>query len=748
MARTALLYAFPALLVVTSWLGLEEPQQGGRLLAAAALALVPALVRPWWARVLAALVGAAVVLPGAFGLSSVHGSGYTQLFGRFWNGLLAFYDVNVPFEPLSHPRMHGIVVAATFAFCLALALGIAFRRPGLASVVVAAGAAWPATLVPDRNELRLGGFVLAAVLLLYAGLRGRGAVTVRPALVAGGVVVLAAVVATSSPAVAKDAFLGWERWSIASSEPAVSVQFVWDSQYDGIRFPKKVTPVFRVAGITRPVYWRATTLDSFNGYGWREQLPWITHVSRDGRDELASDDSYPEAARDTDRWQRQVVEVAALADNHLIGASVPVAFRTPRDDVRYRAAGVASLAGLTVHGDQYAVWSYAPEPTAQELQRAGTDYPNDVLRQDLAVGAIDMPPFGTPGRSARVAALLDRFRTDDRIGAYRPLYRQAVDVAGAARTPYEAAAAVELWLRTVGGFEYDEQPPQTPGVPPLVAFVSRTKAGYCQHFAGAMALMLRYLGVPARVAAGFTSGTYETESEVWTVTDHDAHTWVEVWFEGYGWLPFDPTPERGSLNASYTASSQAFDVDRTSPRVAPLLGLTRQALQDRIARDRGLAHGAEAGTSQGSGAQARRAVRDHGPSLLVLLVLVGIAAVAVIGCAKVIIRRARYLTRDPRRIAAACRQELVDYLRDQRLDPPPGATLAEVSESLQERLSVSGRRFEAAATAARFGRPASAAAEADRSRHELRGLLRSIRRQLTAVERLRGLISLRSLGFR
>ena len=78
--------------------------------------------------------------------------------------------------------------------------------------------------------------------------------------------------------------------------------------------------------------------------------------------------------------------------------------------------------------------------------------------------------------------------------------------------------------------------------PPLVGFVTRTHAGYCQYFAGAMALMLRYLGIPARVAVGFAGGTYDPKQHVWNVTDREAHAWVEVWFKGYGWLPFDPTP--------------------------------------------------------------------------------------------------------------------------------------------------------------------------------------------------------------
>ena len=52
--------------------------------------------------------------------------------------------------------------------------------------------------------------------------------------------------------------------------------------------------------------------------------------------------------------------------------------------------------------------------------------------------------------------------------------------------------------------------------------------------------MLRYLGVPARVAVGFSSGTYDAKRGVWSVTDHDAHAWVEAWFRGYGWLPVRP----------------------------------------------------------------------------------------------------------------------------------------------------------------------------------------------------------------
>ena len=129
-----------------------------------------------------------------------------------------------------------------------------------------------------------------------------------------------------------------------------------------------------------------------------------------------------------------------------------------------------------------------------------------------------------------------------------------------AESPYEATLTIERWLRSDGGFTYDEHPPAPAALPPLVDFVERTKLGYCQHFAGSMALMLRYLGIPARVAVGFTSGTWKDGT--WTVTDHDAHAWVEAWFSGYGWLTFDPTPGRGTLSATYTNASDSADAIR------------------------------------------------------------------------------------------------------------------------------------------------------------------------------------------
>ena len=79
-----------------------------------------------------------------------------------------------------------------------------------------------------------------------------------------------------------------------------------------------------------------------------------------------------------------------------------------------------------------------------------------------------------------------------------------------------------------------------PGELPLVDFLLRTHAGYCQHFAGAAALLLRMAGVPSRMVTGFATGVRTERGFV--VRDVDAHAWIEVYFEDLGWVPFDPTP--------------------------------------------------------------------------------------------------------------------------------------------------------------------------------------------------------------
>jgi hypothetical protein len=132
--------------------------------------------------------------------------------------------------------------------------------------------------------------------------------------------------------------------------------------------------------------------------------------------------------------------------------------------------------------------------------------------------------------------------------------------------------------------------------------------------------------------------------------------------------------------------------------------------------------------------------------VLALIGLVLAGALAVLLVTKVAVRRLRYLVRDPRRLAAACRHELVDFLLDQRIEAARSATLHELGELVRDELAVEPDRFVAAATAARFGPPEGARAASRDARRELRLLLSRIRPRLTPFERARGLLSVRSLG--
>jgi hypothetical protein len=261
-----------------------------------------------------------------------------------------------------------------------------------------------------------------------------------------------------------------------------------------------------------------------------------------------------------------------------------------------------------------------------------------------------------------------------------------------------------------------------------------------------MALMLRYLGIPARVAAGFTSGSYDNDENEWTVTDHNAHAWVEVYFPGYGWLPFDPTPGRGLLNAAYSIASPTFDT-RDAPEALGGRSQFLEALRTEAAEAQGRPglesfSGATSGTG---GAGGGTVVRDKGPSIVALAFLVLAAAVGLIVGLKALIRALRFSGRDPRALAAACRRDIVGFLADQGFELSPSATMAEVGAILDRYYAVDGRTFVSATTLARFGPPGGADDAVDRARSELRRVRRDLRHQLSALSRFRGAISLRSL---
>jgi hypothetical protein len=132
-------------------------------------------------------------------------------------------------------------------------------------------------------------------------------------------------------------------------------------------------------------------------------------------------------------------------------------------------------------------------------------------------------------------------------------------LAAGAHSQWETVNRVEQYLLGGGRFRYTTRVPPR-GRQPLVDFLLRDHAGYCQQFAGAAALLLRLARVPARVVSGFATGV-QTAPGRFTVRDLDAHEWIEVYFEGYGWVPFNPTP-----TTSPAAIAAGIDPAIRSPR--------------------------------------------------------------------------------------------------------------------------------------------------------------------------------------
>ena len=732
MARALVACILPALAITIAWVRVEEPARVGEALAVAAVALVPALVPGGWKRALAAVAALAGFAWIAYGTEPWELLPFRDerivvpVVNAIGEGVAGFYTTLLPFETPESQEMHALVLSAVFGFVIGTSLLTAASKPFWAVAVAVVGVCWPATLMGGQTVL-LGSLALAAALSIPLVLRSRSGPSLVAGVAAAAVVVAGAAWASAATNVAREAALDWEAWDFGGLPAATApgVRFVWDSNYDGVEFPAKKTVVLTIEGPETARYWRASTLDVFADDHWFENHLWLGRAEPDG-DPLPRDRFTPARALRPESWVEQRIEVKALVDDHLAAAGTPVAVDMSSGGAVFRlSGGVLRVLEPLGSGARYRVWSYAPDPAPAALDASPPRYPAAAARY-RSFASRQFPVFGARGRDEVVR----QFFEDPSYEPSRPyaaLYETARRVVGEPSTPYAAVLALESWFRQRGGFRYEESPPRAQG-PPLVDFVTRTRAGYCQHYAGAMALMLRMLGVPARVAVGFTSGTLKGGE--WVVTDHEAHAWVEVWFRGHGWVPFDPTPGRGTFGGSYSFASDS---------AAAVAALDRGDL-DRAGDARPVDPPDRADSRSGD-----IGAGGEGPSLFAFALVAAALWVLLVGLVKTMRRRLRYLTGDPRRSATASRRELEAFLRDQGIAVPLNATLADLRRVTGEGLGLDCRSFAEAAARARFGPPEATARGASAARRELRALLRRARLELSLWARFRGFVSLRSL---
>lgn len=737
------------------------------------LAAIPAalalFVRGRWAPLVwvsALLVVGAVALADVFDRSVLDarpGDSERDLFGPLWQsvelGLRDYYETRVTFDPVAHPEMEAIMLFAIFGFAAVAGALAAAGWMVPAGLVFLVGVGWPATLraTVGGNSLAIGALILAAVLfaLFVAGRRRDTIAGFAQAALLGGMLVLVGVGAATSTAVVKQPLLDWQRWTpYEQLRESVGVRYVWNTSYAGIRWPEDETVVLTVSGLSEGYYWRATTLDEYNGFGWLEAHNPVPVDSGQRRLDLSDDVLLPPEARDESNWVRQVITVGRFADNHLIGAPQPVRWRLgPNTPVEVADGGILFLPGGLREGQVYTVWSYAPEIAPRDLIELPAEYPEELARY-LEVGpGVSLPLFGSVGRDRQVRDLLADDSEDLLLQQHAGIYAQAVEVIGDAPSPYAAAIGLEQWFRTTGGFTYEELPdPPSGDQPPLAEFVLEGRRGYCQHYAGSMALMLRLLGVPARVAAGFVQGEYNEEFDQWTVKDRDAHTWVEVWFPGFGWLPFDPTPGRGEIADTYSTSSADFTLEEEQAGTASDVIAANQNLAEIFSEQLAQITQLPTTPSTAGGAPVPDQLNasganssDGGSSRYMLILLAAIGAVAILLVAKMLARRLRFLGKSGRAVATEARSDLEAFLADQGYDVDSSMSLDELGKNVALRYRVDTRAFVAAVSRARFGAPADVRAAAGDARREHRVLMRSLRKSVGPVRRLRGAFRARAM---
>jgi protein-glutamine gamma-glutamyltransferase len=151
----------------------------------------------------------------------------------------------------------------------------------------------------------------------------------------------------------------------------------------------------------------------------------------------------------------------------------------------------------------------APQPAA--VREAGSNYPDSIRETYL-----QLPPL-----DPRISVLAAQITARD-------------------STPYDKARSIENYLHLHYGYTLDLSGP--PQADPLAYFLFQRRAGHCEYFAAAMTVMLRTQGIPARYINGFQTGEFNDVAGDLVVRASDAHSWVEAYFPGFGWLSFDPTP--------------------------------------------------------------------------------------------------------------------------------------------------------------------------------------------------------------
>ncbi|MES2170183.1 MAG: DUF3488 and transglutaminase-like domain-containing protein [Actinomycetota bacterium] len=502
--------------------------------AAAATRLITA--RPWIppvVSVVATLVALTAVFAPATAFAAIIPTGDTV---TQFSKLLA--DAGVSINEQSIPAQ--VDLGITFVMCIGIAsaalaadiLAIGFGAPALAGIPLLVLLAAPAFIDPGSSDPLV--FILSALaylLLLRVGSRSGQA---RLSLGLGAAIIALTIVL------------------------AVVLPSTRDSANDGTGFGNGVNPVLSLGNDLRQGSDR-TVLSYETSAGVGEYLRLVSVSDFEGSD-WQPDASSTNRANTVDRIAAApglTSAIARTADTTTVKVGPLTSSWLP---LPYPSTKVTGLTGSwywsseghsvtsqdrTTAGQKYTVSDIAVDPTPEQLLAAGNSVP-------AGLGRYLQVPKGTP---AIIAAT-------------------AKKIVGTAPTNYEKALLLQSFFHD-GLFSYSETAPVDQGYDgtggDVIAKFLQAKSGYCIHFASAMAMMARTLGIPARISVGFLPGqevTATREGGTFDITTHDLHAWPELYFAGIGWTRFEPTVSRGVV-PDY-ADPSAADVPAASATDNPL----------------------------------------------------------------------------------------------------------------------------------------------------------------------------------
>jgi transglutaminase-like putative cysteine protease len=467
-----------------------------------------------------------------------------------------FFTELVRSEPSQDPLMFVLVMSVLFWILGVVAAWRVFRYGGVWSAIIPAGLVvlFNTYFYVDQSssDIHLAGYFFVALLLImrldlvrrggeWQELRSRVPTDAAYRISRAGAIVAFALVSFSwiGPTFARQENAA-KLWSAVSSQ-FLDVRDFFSNAFNSLRVPDaalteaygddllldagekpKDTVVLEVEPERMPgegarFYWRSRVYDKYENGRWTISAGDTLKLNPStGEIQLPAYDA------------REVIEVVVFpkisAISSLYVPTQPIwVNRTSKLSVLHDVSDTVDILKVVsnryiLEGESYRARASVATPTAMQLRKAGEQYPDWVLKRYLQV-----PSSITP-RTLELAR----------------------EITGGVVTPYDKAVALTTWLRkNITYNRITKSPPQD--IEPLDWFLFEYKTGYCNFYASAQVIMLRTLGIPARLSAGYARGTFDPNRGAYIVQSSDSHSWPEVFFPGYGWVEFEPTVSQTEL---------------------------------------------------------------------------------------------------------------------------------------------------------------------------------------------------------